>query len=65
MIEFLTNLMINIFIGFTIILWIMYFIGVCVYRSLYKPKYSKKEFIKDLCIPFRKWYIDFYNLFKD
>jgi len=65
MIEILTNLMINIFIGFIFLLWIMYILGVCVYRSLYKPKYPKREFIKDFFIPFRRWYLNFYNLFKD
>lgn len=65
MIEFITNLMINIFLGFTFLLWIVYFLGVCVHRNLNKMKYPRKEFIKDLLIPFRKWYLAFYNLFKD
>ncbi len=65
MIEFLTNLMINIFLVFLFILEFLYLFYICMYRHTFKNDYSKSEFIKDFFIPFRKWYMNFYNLFKD
>lgn len=57
MIEFVTNLMISLFIGFLCILELVYVFHVCMIKHTWKLAYPKKEFIKDLLIPFRKWYL--------
>lgn len=56
-------LLLALFILF--VFYTSYLLSVCWNRYTNKKTYSKKEFLKDLFIPFRLWYITFYKLFNE
>jgi len=63
--AFLTTLLWNTVGTLIFIIWILSIMFICIQRNFNKEKYSKKEFILDLIIPFRYFYKAFYNLFKN
>ncbi len=65
MIEVITNALITLFCLIMLGAYGVYLFTVCSNRYLNRNMYSRKEFIKDLIIPFRLWYITFCNLFED